>query len=199
MEDLYDIEGTKNKDFKKGDKGRWIIHSSYAHKKDGWFIDEGMILYIDRNKRKTTGHYFIDKFNNDGDEDTNKYNVKLINGKLIPDSNIKSKTIKNKIKNFEFFGQYASPNADLKNKNGKYSYNTNSPYYKASFKLDNSDKMVKEIKKRYIIPYSTAKMTIEGDGKVKKEKIGDKKIDIEFKKNESYYMDALLFQSSGGK
>ena len=59
--------------------------------------------------------------------------------------------------------------------------------------------MVKEIKKRYKIPYSTAKMTIEGDGKVKKEKIGDKKIDIEFKKNESYYMDALLFQSSGGK
>ncbi|WP_420910447.1 Csa1 family protein [Staphylococcus pettenkoferi] len=33
LEDFYDIQGTKNRDFEKGDKGKWILNSSIKKKR----------------------------------------------------------------------------------------------------------------------------------------------------------------------
>lgn len=66
LEEFYDIDGVRNRDFKKGDKGKWILDSSINTKKNGELKSEGAVLYIDRNKRTSRGYYYINKFKDNG-------------------------------------------------------------------------------------------------------------------------------------
>ncbi|WP_256072854.1 Csa1 family protein, partial [Staphylococcus aureus] len=46
--------------FKKGDKGTWTISTDFAKSnKTGEMASEGMVLHLNRNMRKATGHYTI--------------------------------------------------------------------------------------------------------------------------------------------
>uniref|UniRef100_UPI000A94534E Csa1 family protein n=1 Tax=Staphylococcus aureus TaxID=1280 RepID=UPI000A94534E len=52
LEDLYDKEGYRDSEFKKGDKGMWTIYTDFAKSnKPGELDDEGMVLNLDRNTR----------------------------------------------------------------------------------------------------------------------------------------------------
>ena len=194
LEDLYDIEGAKSEDFKKGDKGKWVIHSSFARNKGKAYVDEGMFLHINRNTREASGYYHIRKYFNDGKADRKKYKVKMINGKVIPNKNVRNENIRNKIKNFEFFGQYEDLNKELKDKKVKYYSNSNVPDFQAIYKLNEDDKIMDKLKKRYPIPYNSAEMIIQGDGRSEDKVIGDKRIKIKFKQTEFNYYDTLIFE-----
>ncbi|MBJ6161957.1 tandem-type lipoprotein, partial [Staphylococcus aureus] len=56
LEDLYDKEGYRDGEFKKGDKGMWTIYTDFAKSnKADELSNEGMVLYLDRNTRTAKG------------------------------------------------------------------------------------------------------------------------------------------------
>ncbi|MUK59146.1 tandem-type lipoprotein, partial [Pseudomonas aeruginosa] len=81
LEDLYDKEGYRDGEFKKGDKGMWTIYTDFAKSnKQGGLSNEGMVLYLDRNTRTAKGHYFVKTFYNKGKfPDRKNYKVVMKN------------------------------------------------------------------------------------------------------------------------
>ena len=60
LEDLYDKEGYRDGEFKKGDKGTWVIRSEMTTElKDENMESKGMVVRLNRNTRTTTGEYFV--------------------------------------------------------------------------------------------------------------------------------------------
>ncbi|EYQ99465.1 hypothetical protein W285_02427 [Staphylococcus aureus DAR3166] len=60
LEDLYDKEGYRDGEFKKGDKGTWTISTDFAKSnKQGEMNSEGMVLHFNRNTRTATGYYTV--------------------------------------------------------------------------------------------------------------------------------------------
>ncbi|MBV5149012.1 tandem-type lipoprotein, partial [Staphylococcus aureus] len=83
LEELYDKEGYRDGEFKKGDKGMWTIYTDFAKSnKQGGLSNEGMVLYLDRNTRTAKGHYFVKTFYNKGKfPDRKNYKVEMKNNK----------------------------------------------------------------------------------------------------------------------
>ncbi|MBR9191947.1 tandem-type lipoprotein, partial [Staphylococcus aureus] len=85
LEDLYDKEGYRDGEFKKGDKGTWTISTDFAKSnKPGEMDSEGMVLHLNRNTRTATGYYFVNKIYDDISKNQNekKYRVELKNNKI---------------------------------------------------------------------------------------------------------------------
>ncbi|HDG5522009.1 TPA: tandem-type lipoprotein, partial [Staphylococcus aureus] len=99
LEDLYDKEGYRDGEFKKGDKGTWTLLTSFSKSnKPGEIDDEGMVLYLNRNTKKATGYYFVNKIYDDISKNQNekKYRVELKNNKIILLDNVEDEKLKQK-------------------------------------------------------------------------------------------------------
>ncbi|HEE8649266.1 TPA: tandem-type lipoprotein [Staphylococcus aureus] len=203
LEDLYDKEGYRDGEFKKGDKGTWTLLTSFSKSnKPGEIDDEGMVLYLNRNTKKATGYYFVNKIYDDISKNQNekKYRVELKNNKIILLDNVEDEKLKQKIENFKFFSQYADFK-ELKNyKNGEVSYNSEAPIYSAKYQLKNNDYNVKQLRKRYDISTEKApKLLLKGTGDLKGSSIGHKDIEFTFVENQEeniFFTDSLEFTSS---
>ena len=65
----------------------------------------GMILYMNRNTRTTTGYFSIEEIDSRKvlmKEKQKKYPVKMKNNKIIPNEEIKDEKLKKEIENFKF-------------------------------------------------------------------------------------------------
>ncbi|SCT37227.1 lipoprotein [Staphylococcus aureus] len=83
LEDLYDKEGYRDGEFKKGDKGTWTLLTSFSKSnKPGEIDDEGMVLFLNRNTKKATGYYYMNKAHDDLMKKINKKNI-MLNLKII--------------------------------------------------------------------------------------------------------------------
>ena len=107
LEDLYDKEGYRDEEFEKEDKGTWIINSEMnIQKKDQAMKSRGMVLYMNRNTRKTTGHFYTNIITEDKKgrvhSKDKEYPVRLKNNKIEPTKPIADEKLKNEIKNFQF-------------------------------------------------------------------------------------------------
>ncbi|EML0772980.1 tandem-type lipoprotein [Staphylococcus argenteus] len=208
LEDLYDKEGYRDNQFDKKDKETWIVNSQMAIQNKGKPMkSKGMVLYMNRNTRKTNGYYYVNVIK---DEDKGKhqdnekrYPVKMVDNKIIPTKEIKDENIKKEIENFKFFVQYGNFK-DLKNyKDGDISYNPEVPSYSAKYQLTNDDYNVKQLRKRYDIPTNKApKLLLKGTGNLKGSSVGYKDIEFTFVENKSeniYFSDGLIFKPSEDK
>ncbi|HCW7342245.1 TPA: tandem-type lipoprotein, partial [Staphylococcus aureus] len=144
LEDLYDKEGYRDGEFKKGDKGTWVISSAMVKQPKGKSLtSRGMILYMNRNTRTATGYFSIEEIDSrkklDERETEKKYPVKMINNKIIPTVKIKDEKLKKEIENFKFFVQYGSFKGIENYENGHISYNSEGPIYSARYQLKNDD------------------------------------------------------------
>ncbi|HDK4015595.1 TPA: tandem-type lipoprotein, partial [Staphylococcus aureus] len=142
LEDLYDKEGYRDGEFKKGDKGTWVISSAMVKQPKGKSLtSRGMILYMNRNTRTATGYFSIEEIDSrkklDERETEKKYPVKMINNKIIPTVKIKDEKLKKEIENFKFFVQYGSFKGIENYENGHISYNSEGPIYSARYQLKN--------------------------------------------------------------
>ncbi len=73
LEDLYDKEGYRDGEFKKGDKGTWVLYSAIVSQPKGESLkSRGMILKLDRNKRTAKGSYIIRELKEDKNHDVQK-------------------------------------------------------------------------------------------------------------------------------
>lgn len=204
LEDLYDKEGYRDEEFEKRDKGTWIINSVMNIQKKGQAMESrGMVLYMNRNTRKTTGHFYTSITTEDKKEEfiiKKKYPVQLKNNKIEPTKPIADETLKNEIKNFQFFSQYGNFKNLKDYKNGNVSYNPNVPSYSAEYQLSNEDDNVKQLRKKYDIPTKKApKLILKGDGDLKGSSIGHKHVELSFVRNKEqsiYFADSLEFNPS---
>ncbi|ATC66688.1 hypothetical protein AP94_0593 [Staphylococcus aureus Lyso 1 2010] len=200
LEDLYDEEGYRDSEFKKGDKGMWTIYTDFAKSnKPGVLDNEGMILNLDRNTRTAKGYYFVDTiYDNHENSYSKNYRVEMKNNKIILLDKVEDQKLKERIENFKFFGQYADFKSLKSYNNGDVSINSNVPSYDAKFKMSNKDENVKQLRSRYNIPTEKApilKMHIDGD--LKGSSVGYKKLEIDFSKEENSELsvvDSLNFQ-----
>ncbi|MCD8841171.1 tandem-type lipoprotein [Staphylococcus arlettae] len=205
LEDLYDKEGYRDEEFDENDKGTWIVRSEMVIQQKGNSLkSRGMVIYMDRNTRTSTGYFVISEITNKGSaHDTEKkYPIKLENNKFIPTKQIKSESLKKEIENFKFFAQYANFK-DLDNyKNGDISYNPNVPSYSAEYNLSNSDYNVKQLRDRYDIPTKKApKLRLKGTGDLKGSSIGYKDLEFIFVENQDenvYFSNSMNFKPSEG-
>ena len=203
LEDLYDKEGYRDGEFKKGDKGTWTISTDFAKSnKPGEMDSEGMVLHLNRNMRTATGHYTIRTTYDELGKMTREknYRVELKNNKIVVLDKVEDVNLKHKIENFKFFSQYADFK-DLKNyKNGRISINENVPYYEAEYKRNNSDGNVKKLREKYPITTKQSpilKLHIDGD--IKGSSVGYKQIEYMFskeKEDETFMSDFLNFGPS---
>ncbi|HDH4294890.1 TPA: tandem-type lipoprotein [Staphylococcus aureus] len=194
LEDLYDKEGYRDGEFKKGDKGMWTIYTDFAKSnKSDELDDEGMVLNLDRNTRTAKRYYFVKKFyEKDKLPDRKNYKVEMKNNKIILLDKVEDPNLKKRIENFKFFGQYANLK-ELKNySNGDVSINENVPSYDVKYKMSNKDENVKELRSRYNIPTDKSpvlKMHI--DGNLKGSSVGDRKLEIDFSKRENSHLSVI--------
>ncbi|WP_248315340.1 tandem-type lipoprotein [Staphylococcus aureus] len=180
LEDLYDKEGYRDSEFKKGDKGMWTI-----------------VLNLDRNTRTPKGHYFVTTFYRNGKlPDEKNYKIEMKNNKIILLDEVKDDKLKQKIENFKFFGQYANLKELRKYNNGDVSINENVPSYDVEYKMSNKDEIVKELRSRYNISTEKSpilKMHIDGD--LKGSSVGYRKLEIDFSKRENSKLSVIEFLS----
>ncbi|SQE46425.1 Uncharacterized lipoprotein SAV2485 precursor [Staphylococcus hyicus] len=206
LEDFYDMEGFRDGEFNKNDKGTWVLYSgmSIQRNKGDALIRKAMVLHINRNSRQSSGEYIIAKVrkNNKGNLESNeeKYPVVLINNKIVPKEDIKDENIKKEIEDFRFFVQYANFNDLNSYGQGHFDYNPNVPSYSAEYQLSNNDYNVKQLRKRYDIPTNKApKLILDGKGKIESSTVGYKRVQVEFEENEEssiFYTDLTDFKPS---
>ncbi|EHS70263.1 tandem lipoprotein domain protein [Staphylococcus aureus subsp. aureus IS-125] len=104
LEDFYDKEGYRDGEFKKGDKGKWVIRSEMTTElKNENMVSKGMVIRLNRNSRTCTGEYFVRIVKEDSEgkvySDERKYPVKMENNKIITLKPIDDEKVKKKLKN----------------------------------------------------------------------------------------------------
>ncbi|QOY79182.1 tandem-type lipoprotein [Staphylococcus aureus] len=208
LEDLYDKEGYRDGEFKKGDKGTWVISSAMVKQSKGKIMrSRGMYLFLNRNTRTAKGYFIVDVTNNDTlkkkEDKEKRYPVKMVNNKIIPIGPINDEGIKKEIEEFKFFVQYGNFKELENYKDGKVSYNPEVPIYSAQYQLKNSDYNVEQLRKRYNIPTRKApKLLLKGSGNLKGSSVGYKNIEFTFVENKEeniYFTDSINFNPSEDK
>ncbi len=107
LEDLYDKEGYRDGEFKKSDKGTWVISSAMVKQPKGKIMrSRGMYLFLNRNTRTAKGYFIVDVTSNDTlkktEDKEKRYPVKMVNNKIIPIGPINDEGIKKKLKTLSF-------------------------------------------------------------------------------------------------
>ncbi|HAR7299596.1 TPA: tandem-type lipoprotein [Staphylococcus aureus] len=195
LDDFYDKEGFRDQEFDKGDKGTWIISSEMNIQLKGESLkSRGMILYMNRNTKRTTGYFFVSETKGKTYEKEKKYPVKMEHNQIIPTKPIQDDKLKKEIENFKFFVQYGNFKDINDYKNG----NPNVPSYSEKYQLRNDDYNVQQLRKRYDIPTKQApKMLLKGDGDLKGSSVGSKELEFTFvenKKENIYFSDSINFK-----
>ncbi len=208
LEDFYDKEGYRDEEFKKGDKGTWVIRSEMTTElKNENMVSKGMVIRLNRNSRTCTGEYFVRIVKEDSEgkvySDERKYPVKMENNKIIPLKPIDDEKVKKEIEEFKFFVQYGNFKELENYKDGEVTYNPEAPIYSAQYQLKNSDYNVEQLRKRYNIPTQKApKLLLKGSGNLKGSSVGYKNIEFTFVENKEeniYFTDSINFNPSEHK
>ncbi|MDQ7229692.1 tandem-type lipoprotein, partial [Staphylococcus aureus] len=203
LEDLYDKECYRDDQFDKNDKGTWIINSEMVIQPNNEdMVAKGMVLYMNRNTKRTTGYFFVSETKGKTYEKEKKYPVKMEHNQIIPTKPIQDDKLKKEIENFKFFVQYGNFKDINDYKDGDISYNPNVPSYSAKYQLKNDDYNVKQLRKRYNIPTNKApKLLIKGDGDLKGSSVGSKNLEFTFVENKEeniYFTDSVQYTPSEG-
>ncbi|HCV8860703.1 TPA: tandem-type lipoprotein [Staphylococcus aureus] len=205
LDDFYDKEGFRDQEFKKGDKGTWIIYSEMVIEPKGKNMEtRGMVLYINRNTRTTKGNFIVNEITDDNDgrpiDNKKKYPVKMEHNKIMPTKPLPNDKLKKEIENFKFFVQYGNFKDINDYKDGDISYNPNVPSYSAKYQLNNDDYNVQQLRKRYDIPTKQApKLLLKGDGDLKGSSVGSRSLEFTFVENKEeniFFTDSVEFTPS---
>ncbi|WP_234015547.1 Csa1 family protein, partial [Staphylococcus chromogenes] len=195
MEDFYDKEGYRDSNFSKDDKGVWsLITAIGKNNEEGKLRMEGVVLYIDRNTRKSEGYYFVD--NESKDERNNykkEYPLIMKNNELIlKDKNV-DEDIKRKVKDFKFFVQFGNLSDLDQYKEKNASYNSLASNYLISYDLNQNDDNLKEIQNLYGMKAGeNPELKIDGDGDFKSDVIDTNTITYKLKGKTWKYFSSVV-------
>ncbi|MFG5464412.1 tandem-type lipoprotein [Enterococcus faecalis] len=196
--DFYEMEGYRDEEFDKDDKGVWVLQSSMdiKIKKEDPLVSEGMVLRLNRNTRKGKGKYYKKIFKKGEDTKKELYPITYDEAGIHLVEDISDQALKEKIEHFKFFVQYG----DLKNldqyKNIRKMYNPEVPMYELEYQLTNEEANVKALRERYDIPTKDAPtMLLKGQGDINGSSVGYKNIEFTFdKKVDVFFTDSIDYQ-----
>lgn len=201
LEDFYDMEGFRDKEFDKNDKGTWVVSSYFSEKasKKEPLISRGLVLFINRNNKKVKGNYIVDKITPDlkGNQSV-EYPVEMKNNKIIPIGNM-PREIKEQIENYRFLVQDESIGDLSKLKRIKERYNEEMPLYTQTYELAKNNNINKWVQNKYSIDEKKAELYIEKSGELKGSSIGYLNFEISYNpryKNHKYYSESVQYQPS---
>ncbi|MDA9472947.1 tandem-type lipoprotein [Enterococcus sp. 5H] len=200
LESFYDMEGYRDDEFDKNDKGVWVLHNNMAisYEIDGDIYSEGALLRLNRNNKKGTGFYFVRKYYDDikkGIEEK-KYPIVFDEKGIRPAKELEDRKLSEKIENFKFFVQYGNFSQLNTYKNIKKMYNPEVPMYELEYKLTNTDNNVQELRERYNIPTEKSPtLLLKGTGDLEGDSVGYKRLEFRFDKKPSvFFTDSVDFQ-----
>ncbi|MEB7824828.1 tandem-type lipoprotein [Staphylococcus chromogenes] len=202
LEDFYDKEGYRDSNFSKDDKGIWSVYTVISKRNDeGKIKREGVMLYIDRNKRKSEGYYFVD--NESKDERNNyrkEYPLIMKNNQLILKDNNIDEDIKRKVKDFKFFVQFGDMSGLDQYKEKNAIYNSQAPNYSIIYPLNKKDHNLKEIQNQYDLKIGeNPEFEISGDGDFKSDVFKSNAIDYTLDdKIDRYYSSVVSYKPKRG-
>ncbi|MGX7136479.1 tandem-type lipoprotein [Enterococcus silesiacus] len=200
LESFYDMEGYRDNEFDKDDKGVWVLQTnmSIAYEADGDVYSEGAVLRINRNIREAKGFYFVRKYYDDVKKriEENKYPITFDEQGIHLIDELHDKELSNKIKKFQFFVQYGNFKQIDTYKNIKEMYNPEVPMYELEYKLTTDNPNVIALKKRYDIPTdSVPTLLLKGTGDLNGSSVGNKNIEFRYSKNPNVvFRDYVNFQ-----
>ncbi|MEI5989061.1 hypothetical protein A5881_000549 [Enterococcus termitis] len=200
LESFYDMEGYRDDEFDKDDKGVWVLHTDMAISRevDGDLYSEGAILRLNRNTKKGTGFYFVRKYFDDVKKgiEEKKYPIMLDGQGIRPIEDLGDKKLLEKIENFQFFVQYGDFKSLSTYKNINKIYNPEVPLYELEYQLTNNDNNVQALRERYEIPTEKAPtLLLKGIGDLEGDSVGYKQLEFTFdKKVDVYLSDSIDFQ-----
>ncbi|MCA5011392.1 tandem-type lipoprotein [Enterococcus sp. S22(2020)] len=200
--DFYDMEGYRDDEFDKDDKGVWVLSSSMGITKndDAPLVNEGIVLRMNRNTRTAKGFYYVRSYTEDDIEKDTKeeFPVTYDEKGFHLTKEVSDPELKEKILNFQFFVQYGVFDKLDSYKNIKKMYNPEVPMYNLEYQLTNDDKNVKELRKRYDIPTKEAPtLVLSGRGSLEGSSVGSKELTFQFtKKPPVYFTDSIDYQRS---
>ncbi|MCY1568965.1 Csa1 family protein [Staphylococcus pettenkoferi] len=194
LESFYDMEGPRNANFDKDDKGKWVVLNTQIFSNRY----EKVRIELNRNTRTASGKYIIhhtlkSKYGNPINK-KESYPIKMKNNQLYYAGNEKDiqkhPEIEKKIKEFKFFCQYGR--FDHFEKYRKINFHIRRHplmYYILSYKVPEDDFNVNELRKHYQLPQSEpTRLMITGDDNFIYHTVGadslsyrfdDKKVSIE--------------------
>lgn len=185
IEDFYEMEGYRDADFENDDKGMWILHDHIAHQSsDSAPLDvEGVVLYIYKNKREITGHYYTDHYYEEATGDNEKkYPLTVKNNQLVLAKSAPEK-VKEKVKTFRFLIQDEKMNQLTNNEEIKTTFNPELHTYQAEYLLERFNNINRWIQRQYDTAPKGATIALDGGG----DKNGSKISELNFEVN--YYHD----------
>lgn len=212
--DFYDMEGYRDDEFEKEDKGVWsLITSMSVQEEDSPLISEGMVLRLNRNTRTAKGYYYQTEVKTP-DVSEKRYPIvydesgihfttasaSLIANQKIQDfeliEEIVDLELKEKIENFQFFVQYGQFENINTYENIRKMYNPEVPMYNLEYQLKNDDSNVRQLRKRYTIPTDNAPtLVLSGRGDLEGDSIGSKELTFQFTKNPAvFFRDSISYQ-----
>ncbi|EGO7986430.1 tandem-type lipoprotein [Enterococcus faecalis] len=200
---FYDMEGYRDEEFDKDDKGVWVLDSdmSISESKEAPLVTEGMNLRLNRNTRKAKGYYYQWSTSADLQEKTKKkYPITYDETGIHLVEDISDQALKEKIEHFQFFVQYGNFKNLDQYKNIRKMYNSEVPMYELEYQLTNEDTNVKALRKRYDIPTQEAPtMLLKGQGDINGSSVGYKNIEFTFdKKVDVFFTDSIDYQPQKG-
>ncbi|RXK18356.1 tandem-type lipoprotein [Macrococcus sp. DPC7161] len=199
LEDFYDMEGFRDGEFEKDDKGMWVLNSSISNQseEDGPLITQGIVLYLDRNNNMGKGYYSYTKFYEEfGKDEKITYKIEMKNNQIYL-ADKANNDVKQFVENFRFLVQDEKFNDLNKYKKINTTYTSNVPLYTSEYNLDKNNEINKWVQKQYNISEKDATLYLEGTGNLKGSSTGDFFFEIRYskpKEKEQYFSESITYQ-----
>ncbi|MGK0577989.1 Csa1 family protein [Macrococcus capreoli] len=199
------MEGFRDKEFDKDDKGTWIVSSYFAEQKDANhpLISKGVVLFLNRNDKTAKGNFIVNKIHTKNDiDETKEYPVTVKDNKIIPIKNV-TKEIKEEIDKYRFLVQDESFDDLSKFKKIKSRHNEQMPLFTIDYQLNENNNVNQWVQKHYKLQKRKAELYIEKTGNLEGSSVGDFKFEINYnntKKDKlTYYTESIFFQPTKEK
>ncbi|UJS27249.1 tandem-type lipoprotein [Macrococcoides canis] len=193
LDDFYDMEGFWDEEFDKDDKGTWVLSSGISYEKNNHdpIISNDVVLFINKNTKKSLGTLYFSEYNEKDIEDrTEKYNFKVVNNQFIFIDK-PSKKAKEFLNNFKFLVQDESIGKLSNFKMIRSRHNLELPLYTLEYYLPSKNNINNWIQSKYHIEENDAKFYLEKNGVLSGSSLGDLSLEIRYenKNGDKFYFN----------
>ncbi|WP_302054214.1 tandem-type lipoprotein [Macrococcoides canis] len=185
LEDFYDMEGYRDKNFDKDDKGTWIVNASIASQADDRapLFSKRIVLYLNKNTKQGKGNVYFNTYTNDIKKDKReKFDVELVNGQIVLTGK-HTKEVEAFVKDFRFLVQDQKIRNLSEFEKIDSRHNSNAPLYSIDYKLPENHSVSQWLKKHYDVELGNTVLTLKQTGELKGDSTGAFNIEIRKKKD----------------
>ncbi|MGK0577991.1 Csa1 family protein, partial [Macrococcus capreoli] len=203
LEDFYDMEGFRDKEFDKDDKGTWVVSSKIAIQKDDSspLVSKNIYLFFNKNNNKATGKFVLSKIYEDFSKNTeNEYRIAYSNNKIELLDNA-PKEVELFLKDYKFLVEEKSFKSLNNLPKISSRHNDNLPLYSINYLIKQDNEINKWLQQKYKFMKQDAIMNIENSGELSNSSLSNFYFKVRYKgKKEEiqYFRESINFKPSKG-